>query len=106
MLPFHMPNFRRRGYCAFCEEHRTFCRTRISHPLHLTLTVVTLGVWGVAYAARLIHWMLSERWRCTKCGHRFRADGTRSGEPGRPGRAGTPAEAGPTGTRGLLAEAR
>lgn len=77
----------RRGYCAFCEEERAFRPPRAHHSFHITLTVLTFGVWGVSYAALLIHRLFLAPLRCAHCGHRFRAEGNPKGAPSRPRRA-------------------
>src|SRR5580658_5304009 len=44
------------GYCAHCGHDQLFRSTEIDHPLHLTITVVTFGLWSVSW---LSLWIVS-----------------------------------------------
>lgn len=64
-------SIQRESYCSWCAQERTFRRRTADHGLHLILTVVTLGLWGVAWFS--IWW--GERrlhWRCQGCRRRTR----------------------------------
>lgn len=65
----------RPAYCSFCESEQIFRRSSFRHGLHITLSVLTLGVWLISYAALWWRWRITAGWRCTECGHRFRIHG-------------------------------
>lgn len=56
-------------YCERCGSVRRFTKHCVEHARHLIATVLTCGLWGIA-------WYLFSRgekeepWRCCKCGHR------------------------------------
>ena len=79
-----MSSYRRLGFCAFCESDQTFSRSRMSHGLHIMLSLASLGLWLVPYVAVWVHRSRTIRWRCTHCGHRFRVNGQRNGAAGEP----------------------
>ena len=56
-----------RAYCAKCRHKQSFVLTQVNHPLHLALTILTLGLWGVSWVAHTIG-MVFRPWRCKHCG--------------------------------------
>jgi len=56
-----------RAYCNKCRHEQVFIKMEINHILHLVLTIITVGLWGVCWVAiclgKLIH-----PWRCEHCG--------------------------------------
>jgi hypothetical protein len=56
-----------RAHCSRCRHEQLFIRAELNHPLHLALTVVTLGLWTVSWAALCIG-KLMRPWRCEHCG--------------------------------------
>ena len=56
-----------RAYCAQCRHKQSFVMTKVNHPLHLALTIATLGLWGISWAAHSIG-MMFRPWRCKHCG--------------------------------------
>jgi hypothetical protein len=79
-----MSSRHRPAYCAFCETEQSFRRPTFRHGLHLTLSLLTLGLWLISYAGLWWHWRCTQGWRCAECGHRFRTDGRRTGRPASP----------------------
>ena len=53
------------GYCARCEAHVLTRRPEVRHLLHVSLSIITAGLW-------LPFWLLSvclrKPWRCSRCG--------------------------------------
>ena len=73
--------FRNHYRLAECRECGTECvqRRRVPrHEMHLGLTVLTLGVWGVCWIITLIaaRW---EPWRCRRC-HRVQPEEPKAAE--------------------------
>ena len=56
-----------RAYCARCRHKTSFELTTINHPVHLAITLLTLGLWGISWAAHTIG-MNYRPWRCKHCG--------------------------------------
>lgn len=56
-----------RAYCAKCRHRQSFVKTKVNHVLHLILTILTLGLWGISWAAHTIG-MYYRPWRCKHCG--------------------------------------
>lgn len=61
--------------CAHCGRRRRFRKPKIDHPLHLFLTAVTCGLWGIVWLAVTVNWLAGTPWRCTSCGRRQRRPG-------------------------------
>jgi hypothetical protein len=55
------------GYCPTCKQRRLIRRRGTNHVLHLILTVLTLGLWGIVWIALAIN-NRSHPSRCTVCG--------------------------------------
>lgn len=55
------------GYCPVCRRPRLFHKERAAHPVHLALTVLTRGRWGVVWVALALH-RAGRRPRCVTCG--------------------------------------
>ncbi len=74
------------AHCPCCRHTQRFSRVETNHLLHLVLTVVTLGLWGISWLAILIgRWVWP--WRCHQCGWNapdFSKNRTRSGAPTQP----------------------
>jgi hypothetical protein len=59
----------RPNQCPACGEHDCITHVRVPHRLHLCLTVLTLGLWGVSYLADVISAQVYP-WTCKNCGRR------------------------------------
>lgn len=55
------------AYCARCRHRHIFVRASVNHPIHLLLSIATLGIWLVSWAAICIGNVLRP-WRCEHCG--------------------------------------
>ena len=56
-----------RAHCLRCRHQQLFVRAVLNHPLHLLLTLLTLGLWSVSWVALCIGRLLRP-WRCEHCG--------------------------------------
>ena len=54
------------AHCPTCKHTQRFQRVGVNHWLHAFLTVITLGLWGVSWAAVTIGYWLKP-WRCKQC---------------------------------------
>ena len=61
-------------FCHRCQYERTFSKRAVNHRFHLFVTLATLGLWGIGWAAASIV-ARSKHWRCGFCGSRH-APGT------------------------------
>jgi len=64
-------------FCKRCQRHREFRKRAVPHQRHLTLTIVTLGLWVVGWAAMAVIGKIRP-WRCGSCHSTYEADGERS----------------------------
>lgn len=55
------------GWCKYCQQQQLMVKPRINHVLHLILTLVTLGVWGIVWIGLGLMSAL-KRYRCSQCG--------------------------------------
>ena len=55
------------AYCARCRHKHAFVQTSVNHWFHFILSVFTLGLWLVSWAAVCIG-KLMRPWRCEHCG--------------------------------------
>lgn len=55
------------AHCATCATQRRFIARKPNHALHITLTVFTVGLWGLFVYLPLVT-LRSQRFRCTECG--------------------------------------
>lgn len=55
------------AYCPTCNRQSMFQKQKINHILHLILTVLTFGVWGVVWICLAIS-NSSKPVRCVQCG--------------------------------------
>lgn len=69
-------NHYRLGECRDCGTERVLRRRVPRHEVHLVLTIVTLGFWGLCWVITAIaaRW---EAWRCREC-HRPQEDDPRT----------------------------
>lgn len=56
-----------RYHCRGCDEPRLFVKEPVNHPLHLALSVITLGLWAVSWLSLCIGRRF-QPWRCCECG--------------------------------------
>jgi hypothetical protein len=56
-----------RAYCSQCRHEHTFVRARHHHGIHFFLSVITCGIWLVAWVAICIGQVMRP-WRCEHCG--------------------------------------
>lgn len=70
------------AHCQVCDRQTLFHKQRINHVLHLILTIVTVGVWGLLVWLPLGIINSTRRPRCTLCGT-FR--GTKAEQVAQPG---------------------
>ena len=56
-----------RAYCARCRHKQSFVLTKVNHTVHLVFTILTLGLWGISWAAHTVG-MVLRPWRCKHCG--------------------------------------
>ncbi len=59
-----------RAYCPVCKHRQTFKRDRVSYGWHLTLCVLTLGLWLVSLVA-ICCGNFVWPWSCSQCGWRL-----------------------------------
>jgi len=57
------------AHCTRCGYERRFRKRRMNHGLHLTLTLISGGVWGIAWISATIK-HAHKPWRCSFCGTR------------------------------------
>jgi hypothetical protein len=55
------------AFCHVCNQQRLYMKPRINHVLHLILTIVTAGLWGIVWIILGIS-NSSKPLRCTACG--------------------------------------
>lgn len=55
------------AHCPGCRHTQRFSRVETNHWLHLTLTICTLGLWGISWIALTIGRNVWP-WRCHQCG--------------------------------------
>jgi len=55
------------AYCARCRHQHVFVPSPVNHRFHLILSLFTLGLWLVSWAAVCIGNVLRP-WRCERCG--------------------------------------
>jgi hypothetical protein len=55
------------AFCPKCRHAHIFVRTPINHGMHLLLSLATLGLWLVSWAAICIASRFRP-WRCERCG--------------------------------------
>src|SRR5262245_3743558 len=60
-----MTDQRRNGFCTHCQKRVEVFRPGTNHPLHLLLTLVTLGLWLIPW---ILHSVKIGGWRCSQCG--------------------------------------
>jgi hypothetical protein len=55
-----------KGFCQSCSSERQLRRRVADHRVHLVLTLLTLGLWGIAWFSI---WRGEQRqpWRCRMC---------------------------------------
>lgn len=58
----------KRGYCETCQQKRLYVADKLNHPLHIILTIITGGAWGLVYGFLLV-W--PRKFRCVECGELF-----------------------------------
>ena len=56
-----------RAHCPRCRHDQNFVRGKVNHGLHLFLTLVTFGLWGIGWISATIG-MHFRPWRCQHCG--------------------------------------
>jgi len=57
------------AHCQRCGYERRFRKRRMNHGIHLALTLLSAGVWGIAWiSASIKH--ARKPWRCSFCGSR------------------------------------
>lgn len=57
-------------HCWRCERDRQFNRRVVAHRVHLVITIFTLGLWGISWAA-LTFAQRRKPWRCSVCFSRY-----------------------------------
>jgi hypothetical protein len=55
------------GWCNVCQQQRMMTKPKINHVLHLILTVITIGLWGLVWLTLAIINM-DKSYRCSQCG--------------------------------------
>jgi len=65
-LKHSMGNKQASRYCAGCQGNTLAVGTTPNHVLHLVLTVLTIGFWGIVWI--LITLGKSGGYKCSKCG--------------------------------------
>ncbi len=53
-------------FCKECNKRGRFERVGVSHILHLLLSIITMGFWGIVW---LVLCFTKVPWRCSTCGH-------------------------------------
>lgn len=56
-----------KAHCPHCRHETLFVRARLSNRRHLLLTIVTAGLWAIAWCTLFIGKCLRP-WRCSLCG--------------------------------------
>lgn len=56
-----------RAYCPRCRHLQPFLKARFDWKLHLLLTVLTVGVWGICLVSAGLKRFIWP-WRCEHCG--------------------------------------
>lgn len=92
-------------FCYVCDQQRLFQKPRINHVLHLILTLVTVGLWGIVWIILGIS-NSAKPLRCTACGSamgqrpavypaQMTAQVTPTGEPAQPHQPQPPVNSSP-----------
>jgi hypothetical protein len=55
------------GWCHVCQQQRMMTKPKINHVLHLILTLVTFGLWGLVWLTLGII-SANKGFRCAQCG--------------------------------------
>lgn len=55
------------AYCPVCQRQTLYAKEGLNHVLHLILTLVTLGLWGIVWIILGIA-SAAKPTRCTQCG--------------------------------------
>jgi hypothetical protein len=55
-------------FCSYCQKHTLATGTKPNHTLHLILTILTGGLWGIVWI--LITLGKIGGYRCTQCGNK------------------------------------
>ena len=58
-------------YCYSCQAQRIYDKPKISHVLHLLLTLLTAGLWVIVWILIAVS-AASSRATCTQCGQAWR----------------------------------
>lgn len=53
------------GWCNACNRQVVAVRKSPSHLLHLLLTIITAGVWGIVWLLAIV---TAGKWTCSLCG--------------------------------------
>jgi DNA-directed RNA polymerase subunit RPC12/RpoP len=56
-----------RARCPRCRHRQVFVKAKVNHGLHLTLSILTVGLWLVSWIAVCIG-RIMRPWRCEHCG--------------------------------------
>lgn len=57
----------RKRFCKVCGQQRPFEKDRVNHLLHLLFTILTVGIWSIAWLS-LVLINSAKRIRCRTCG--------------------------------------
>lgn len=60
------------GFCPTCNQQRLMRRQGTNHVLHLVLTVLTIGIWGLVWIFVAVSNKGTAPWRCSVCGTRIK----------------------------------
>ena len=63
------------GWCNACNRQVAAVANRPSHLLHLLLTIITAGLWGIVWILAIV---TASGWKCSLCG----LDASMKGRPG------------------------
>ena len=69
-----MPSDKQRLVCDHCGTKELFYRSRVNHPLHIALSILTGGLWLISYIALMVGQPF-QPWICSACDHRQQAPG-------------------------------
>lgn len=58
----------KKGYCCECEKQTSGSRPKVNHVLHLLLTLLTGGLWLVAWLLVVVN-NSSKDYHCMRCGN-------------------------------------
>ena len=58
-------------HCCYCDSTQTFRKARIDHFFHLTISVVSLGVWFPVWVVLIMHREF-QPWVCRACRRKYR----------------------------------